>query len=967
MQTISGEAGPHARADSQELKGAEEQALTAKDKFGPFGSKNYLTHWTVQTAQDEYVQNFFDQCVAVAKRLGCEHTDVKCVLEGCSNIKEYTKRLPRGAMHLLVCCSMQTVSGWKTFELGRLVFDPEGATLTLVNYATRLYPMCFYFGHSGDEKAAHGSDSVMRGKFGDGLPSSTLVFTRADDLDVDILSCGYRYKFFMQDDIGVNSMFFSLSPDDAIDKNDTRVTLSGLHTFDDTRYLFFQAEVEKYAGKRVEILKEETCRHRIYVKGMLVKMDTRADGIHFGMNLLTHDMQSRDRQETIPVETMQESIIQGWAEATEDTPEACADLFKLICEHGDAMEAMAMKNATGNRTASQIKEKIALEFARQHPGGFPIREGDSRSTGLVQEKLKMVPVPVGATLFAILRASDKVFTDAAVAWDDKRKEMIETAEPLEMKEPWLTVFKMVCSAFRGIFPLDMSRFEVVNCPDLEDVSGMLLGQGVEEFEISGFKERPCFNSTFKRRSDKLVDRQATFWADGDQLFLYLRNEMWIGTYKMYYDTVLTGDQCREYIKCNNREFWAADTEWSEYSTSDEEYVRASDVCIRPKNESSELLYTIHINEVAMRTSVHDKKADDFDVVCDFSGSKCCLCVFRDLVDMLFSDLRRQLRVTLSGRQRKKVDAKLSQIVLDRDFRHAFSKKLQVLFPTPRRVADSSDDDDDDGDDATSNVRSYLRTGVPSMDETESDRALRRKIDSLVEEGLLVKPEVSSTTQAWVGDRVLDFYESLLGREENLQSKFLQQVSSTLFSAKNLGGGLGRQFSEEKEEDIGAAISAEDQSAIMKVLEPIMRRQHITNPDSPSREDSVSNLVRRHIVQAKQRQDACPAPEPAARRSGHRDTDCATHSGKKDDGTGQIFSHLRPRLRPMRDCVTCQTEFATKFRGAHPVCPACAPPGRRGGRARGRGVTRRGGGSRGRGPAHGHGSSGLFSTQRVGIR
>ena len=135
-------------------------------------------------------------------------------------------------------------------------------------------------------------------------------------------------------------------------------------------------------------------------------------------------------------------------------------------------------------------------------------------------------------------------------------------------------------------------------------------------------------------------------------------------------------------------------------------------------------------------------------VCDYAHSKCCLCVFAELLDMIFTDIGRQLRVALTKANERTVRAKLNQFVLDKDFRHQFSKTLQSLFPEPC----PSDDDDDDDDDVDT-IRSYLATGVPKMDETQTDRALRQKIDKLVDEGVLVKPEVSSSTQAWLGDRL----------------------------------------------------------------------------------------------------------------------------------------------------------------------------------------------------------------------
>ena len=67
--------------------------------------------------------------------------------------------------------------------------------------------------------------------------------------------------------------------------------------------------------------------------------------------------------------------------------------------------------------------------------------------------------------------------------------------------------------------------------------------------------------------------------------------------------------------------------------------------------------------------------------------------------------------------------------------------------------------------------------------------------------------------------------------------------------------MGRQFSEEKEQDIGVAITSEHQANILEALEPIMRCQRITNPDCRGREGSVSALVHEHVGRAKRRQVA----------------------------------------------------------------------------------------------------------------
>ena len=119
---------------------------------------------------------------------------------------------------------------------------------------------------------------------------------------------------------------------------------------------------------------------------------------------------------------------------------------------------------------------------------------------------------------------------------------------------------------------------------------------------------------------------------------------------------------------------------------------------------------------------------------------------------------------------------------------------------------------------------------------------------MVAEGRLLLAHVGSSTHAWLGDRALDLYLSMHGREENLPPKYLEQISARLFSAKNLGGG-NRQISEEKEEDTGREFSRADQAALMRVFEPIMSRHCIFDPENEGREGSVSALVRRQLIRA----------------------------------------------------------------------------------------------------------------------
>ena len=113
--------------------------------------------------------------------------------------------------------------------------------------------------------------------------------------------------------------------------------------------------------------------------------------------------------------------------------------------------------------------------------GFPTREGDRASEELVNDKLKLTYVRVGPSLFDILHASEDIEKDASAAWDKKRTTTLEHAEPKEIRDPWFSVFRLVCSAFRGVFQFSISSFKMVSCLELKDVIGMLSGDAMDAF------------------------------------------------------------------------------------------------------------------------------------------------------------------------------------------------------------------------------------------------------------------------------------------------------------------------------------------------------------------------------------------------------------------------------------------------------------------------------------------------------
>jgi hypothetical protein len=185
--------------------------------------------------------------------------------------------------------------GSMTKRLGDLTYSEADNRLDLRNFATRLLPNCFTYGYSGDEK----KDGETRGKFGDGLPSSTLVFTRNSDSPevsggkLRIFSCGHEYDFRMHDRDGARHLFMYVKREEEENQDlepDTHVMIRGGHCaqmkqkcsfFDESRYLFLQSDTEKIYPRpgfvatgwevSAEILKGDRHQGCIYVKGMLVR------------------------------------------------------------------------------------------------------------------------------------------------------------------------------------------------------------------------------------------------------------------------------------------------------------------------------------------------------------------------------------------------------------------------------------------------------------------------------------------------------------------------------------------------------------------------------------------------------------------------------------------------------------------------------------------------------------------------
>ena len=193
---------------------------------------------------------------------------------------------------------------------------------------------------------------------------------------------------------------------------------------------------------------------------------------------------------------------------------------------------------------------------------------------------------------------------------------------------------------------------------------------------------------------------------------------------------------------------------------------------------------------------------------------------------------------------KQVRAKLQEMFWDSGMRKLWTEKVMRYHG----IIESSDETAEGRSTSETNVEYFLRTGVSHEDETKQERRTRQEIERLIASGQLQLSCTPEAADAWVGDRALDFFLSLEGRNANLAPWQLQGISATLFSGHNLSGGLGRYIAEEKEADVGQAL-ANRFKYLLREIRPAMSSIKIPDPTDFNSSKSIESLVARHVEEA----------------------------------------------------------------------------------------------------------------------
>uniref|UniRef100_A0A0G4I9M6 Uncharacterized protein n=1 Tax=Chromera velia CCMP2878 TaxID=1169474 RepID=A0A0G4I9M6_9ALVE len=332
-------------------------------------AEGYNQHWTSETAVDELVQNWIDEVEKKAQSVSTYH-DWKSHLR----LKRDDRFNIFSAVYMFDAPTR--LGGAPRQEvLGSLYFDSGRKILQLINLGATIPKEAFLLGVSGGDK----KKGNTRGKFGDGLPSSTCVLTRGG-FDLFLETGGRmlnRFRFEQHADFNKTVLTFSSTNLENFFRDPYRhpslphesgrllcqtvgVKMCGVEFnvngrrdvvvrlqmpstgvggfcrersvpdsfFQQDRYLFLKQNDEAFIAHRVkaeawgEVFWSDDLKGRVYVKDMLCQEraeEKTAGAPHFGYNLTNFSHVSRDRQNTIPHSELQRHVMFIWDRVCKDS------------------------------------------------------------------------------------------------------------------------------------------------------------------------------------------------------------------------------------------------------------------------------------------------------------------------------------------------------------------------------------------------------------------------------------------------------------------------------------------------------------------------------------------------------------------------------------------------------------------------------------------------------------------------
>eukprot|EP00392_Amoebophrya_sp_AT5.2_P010048 g10079.t1 len=287
--------------------------------------------------------------------------------------------------------------------------------------------------------------------------------------------------------------------------------------------------------------------------------------------------------------------------------------------------------------------------------------------------------------------------------------------------------------------------------------------------------------------------------------------------------------------------------------------------------------------------MHDHESAEEKEKCVHQHANCCFCAFDELRDSVVEELRKKLRVPISEWDCKKMIANLNALLYDQSFRQLFQRQITAY----KRGLPDPVEGGGEGDHRSAHLaslRDWLRTGRRSAFESESAAEVRECVETLMHGGDLEMPKHHKGALAWLGDSALDFYLGMAGVHARLAPWQIDKIRRALFCTRNLGGDLGREIAEEREEDVGEKIYGDGKPGPMFfTLRDIMNKQEIPTPTDLQHFTPVTELVKQFISDAKKHEEysrrdgAKPKGQKGAKKKGKgKETDQGS-AGKERKG------------------------------------------------------------------------------------
>ena len=419
--------------------------------------------------------------------------------------------------------------------LGTLLFDEEAEILELANYEAILPVRCFLLGYSGADKASTASDT--RGKFGDGLPSSTIRLV-ADGVSICVWTGSQKYSNFgfkMDPNFSHECLHMWVSSSTTASRTphlaahcrsasfcayqrhsaqkrylqynwpvvaglkDTVVQLTGVteQDFDTRRYIFLHPVLIETScvpsfipDEFADVILHSDLEGKIYVKDILAQEGVSSHRPRYGYNLKQFSVKSRDRQNTLCHDELLQQIAMAWSKILR--PATPADrsflrgkLYDALKDHPDSLEAESMCEAH-DAAMGHVWGHLQEEFQARHGNaGFPVVHEDAEACKIITDKLKKTPVLVSSRLFDCLAAADaKWACSAEQAWHTQRLKAVRHCQPERLDvEPYPTIVRVLEASVGKVHPLP--KLKLVSTSVLDEVSVLDYG-GLVAFELTGF-------------------------------------------------------------------------------------------------------------------------------------------------------------------------------------------------------------------------------------------------------------------------------------------------------------------------------------------------------------------------------------------------------------------------------------------------------------------------------------------------